>query len=171
VRLLLLLVVALALPPTAACTRQGRPATVPASAGERVTGRVAITGNEPVTELTLLMDSGGSLRLLGDLSGELRALAGATVGVSGRRTNAGPSAGFTVVQYEVLSIDGQRPVVGIVTARDGRVLLVGAEEVELVGVPPQLASRVGAKVWVVGPRSGVSIDVRSFGVIREPGAR
>lgn len=167
-RRLPVIVLMIVVSPAPACTRQLSPATVPATAREYLIGRVAITGNEPVTELTLLVDGGRPLRLLGELSGELRALQGATVRVSGQRTAEPPGSGFTVVQYEVLSIDGERPAVGVLASRDGRLVLVDGEEVQLIGAPPQLASRIGAKVWVVGPRTGGVIEVRSFGVIRAP---
>jgi hypothetical protein len=73
-----------------------------------------------------------------------------------------------VGDYEILEVDGQRPLVGIVLSRDGRLWLAGRDTVELVGATPDLAGRPGAKVFVLGVREGDRLRVKSHGVIRDP---
>ena len=69
--------------------------------------------------------------------------------------------------YEVMSINGQRPSVGILQELDGGFTITGADPVRLTGVPETLRRRVGAKVWVVGRPTDSGLQVQSYGVIRE----
>ena len=134
---------------------------------ERLTGRVLITGTAQMDFVTLQIDGGGSLNLGGALLPELRRLAGASVSVQGSRTAANPLPGFEATAYEVTSIDGQRPSVGILEERDGAFVIAGAETVGLNAIPDALRSQVGAMVWVVGRESDSGLQVQSYGVIRE----
>jgi len=135
---------------------------------ERLTGRVLITGTAQMEFVTLQIDGGGAVNLSGVLRPELQRLSGAMVSVQGSRTAAGPVEGFEAVAYEVTSIDGQRPSVGILQELDGGFTIAGAETVRLAGVPDALRRQVGAKVWVVGRETGSELQVQSYGVIREP---
>ncbi len=109
------------------------------------------------------------VNLSGMLLPELRRLSGAMVSVQGSRTAASPLEGFEAMAYEVTSIDGQRPSVGILRERDGAFTIAGAETVRLTtGVPDALRRQVGAKVWVVGRPTDSGLQVQSYGVIREP---
>ena len=135
---------------------------------ERLTGQVLITGTAQMDFVTLQIDGGGAVNLSGALLPELRRLAGAMVSVQGSRTAATPLEGFEATAYEVTSIDGQRPSVGILEERDGGFTIVGAETVRLNAIPDALRSQVGAKVWVVGRETDSGLQVQSYGVIREP---
>ena len=136
---------------------------------ERLTGRILITGTAQMESVTLQIDGGGSVNLSGALRPELQRLSGAMVSVQGSRTGASPREGFEVAEYEVTSIDGQRPSVGILEERDGGFTITGAETVRLTTpVPDALRRQVGAKVWVVGRQTGSGLQVQSYGVIREP---
>jgi hypothetical protein len=133
-------------------------------------GTVRVVG--PVeTAQVILRGATASVGLTGPLVSELRRLSGATLRVSGTpRSNpaATPPRAVVVGDYEILEVDGQRPLVGIVLSRDGRLWLAGRDTVELVGATPDLAGRPGAKVFVLGVREGDRLRVKSHGVIRDP---
>ena len=136
---------------------------------ERLTGQVLVTGTAQIEFVTLQIDGGGAVNLSGVLLPELRRLTGAMVSVQGARTAAAgtPVEGFEATAYEVTSIDGQRPSVGILQEIDGGFTITGAETVRLTGVPEALRSQAGAKVWVVGRPTDSGLQVQSYGVIRE----
>jgi hypothetical protein len=133
-----------------------------------MTGRIVTSGlaTEPVT--TLQVEGGPATRMLGPLEPELRRLNGAAVWVAGAPASGGARPSFTVSRYEIVSIDGAKPAVGVVTTRDGTTWLAGDDTVKLASVPAALEARQGAKVWVVGRRSGAELIVQSYGIIREP---
>ncbi len=135
--------------------------------GERLEGRVLVTGSDPLTFPTLQFDDGSSVRLTGGLVDELERLSGARVRAAGTREGHAPLVGFQVSSYEVLEVEGERPVVGIVTIRGVDVWLVGTVDVRLRDVPHDLRATPGAKVWVIGPRRQGEVSVQSYGVIRE----
>jgi hypothetical protein len=143
-------------------------AASPEAAGpERLTGRVVVTGSQPMTFTTLQMGEGRSVNLTGPLEAELRRLSGGVVTVMGVPSGRMPGGSFEVRDYEVTSIDGQRPEVGELSIRDGGVWLVGLDTVRLSPpVPDELRSRPGAKVWIIGIRSEDALRVQSYGVIR-----
>ena len=134
---------------------------------ESLNGQVLVTGTAQIEFVTLQIDGGGAVNLSGALLPELRQLSGAMVNVQGSRTTAAPP-GFDATAYEVTSIDGQRPSVGLLQERDGGFTIAGAESVRLTGIPDALRGRVGAKVWVVGRQTDSGLQVQSYGVIREP---
>ena len=135
---------------------------------ERLTGQVLLTGTAQMEFVTLQIDAGGAVNLSGALLPELRRLSGAMVSVQGSRTAASPLERFETTAYEVTSIDGQRPSVGILQERDGGFTLAGEETVRLSGVTDPLRRQVGAKVWVVGRQTDSGLQVQSYGVISEP---
>lgn len=105
--------------------------------------------------------------LVGPLETELRRLNGAMVTVAGGLAASRPNA-FTVSRYEIVSVDGVRPVVGTLVTRAGGLALAGTDTVRLASVPTALQSKAGAKVWIVGRRSGPELTVQSYGILREP---
>ena len=135
---------------------------------EQLSGQVMVTGTAQMEFVTLQIDGGGSVNLSGALLPELRRLSGANVTVRGTWKPATPLEGFEPASYEVTSIDGQRPSVGILEERDGEFTLAGAETVRLTGVPDALRRQVGAKVWVTWRQTDSGLQVQSYGVIREP---
>jgi hypothetical protein len=71
-------------------------------------------------------------------------------------------------RYEVLTIDGQKPHVGVLRVEREEVWLESDAPLRLEGVPDRLRGLNGAKVYVLGAvRDGVLL-VQSFGVIRRP---
>ena len=135
---------------------------------ETLTGQILITGTAQLEFVTLQIDGGGAVNLSGALSSELRQLSGAMVSVEGSRTGANPLEGSEANAYEVTSIDGERPSVGILQERDGGFAIAAAETVRLAGIPDALRGQVGAKVWVVGRQTDFGLQVQSYGVIRGP---
>ena len=138
---------------------------------EELAGKILITGSEPVVFVTLRIEGESSVTLLGPLLPELRRLSGATVRVRGVRKAAPPFGGFEATSYEITSIDGARPFVGVLQERNSELAIVGAESIRLSGVSAALRRQAGAKIWVVGHRTDSGLQVQSYGVIREPGLR
>lgn len=129
--------------------------------GKLVAGGLAAS---PVTSLQI--EGGKPTTLLGPLEPELRRLGGATVWVTGAPA---PNTSFTVTRYEIVSIDGAKPLVGLLSTRNGGAWLVGDRDtVRLTTAPAELTAKTGAKVWIVGRRSGTDVAVQSFGIIKEP---
>jgi len=130
--------------------------------GTVVAGGVA---EAPVTSLRV--EGRGPVTLVGPLEGELRRLNGATITVAGGLAAGQPNA-FSVSRYEIVTVDGARPFVGTLVSRAGGFSLAGADTLRLASVPAALQAKPGAKVWVVGRRSGAELTVQSYGVLREP---
>lgn len=121
----------------------------------------------PVPSASLHADGQEAVRLTGPAADDLLQLAGTTVRAWGVR--AGTS--LDVYGYQVRSSLGEPRWVGIVAERGGTLWLFGEDAIELVDAPPELASRVGALVWVGGDEVGVEAVVpRVFGVIRRSGS-
>lgn len=134
---------------------------------EQLRGTLSVTGSEPRTAVTLQREDGGATTLLGDLEPELRRLSGATVAVHGTHTAHPPRGGFDVRRYEILLIDGQRPRVGTLLVRDGDALLASeSDTVQLAALPAALRTQNGAKVWLLGPVTGQTLHIQSYGIIR-----
>ena len=134
-----------------------------------LTGKV-VAGGVAAQPLTSLQVEGGKpTTLVGPLEQELRTLGGATVWVAGSPGAGAPNASFAVTRYEIVSIDGAKPLVGSLVARDGGTWLAGERDtVKLASVPAALDGKTGAKVWIVGRRTGAELMPQTFGVIREP---
>jgi len=140
------------------------------TAGARLelTGVIVASGTEQFTITTLQREAHRPVRLVGELAGELRRLAGATVRVRGTRTTGSPSDAIDAWSYEVLSIDGQHPHVGTLLVRGDSVWLAAVDTLQLVAAPDLLRTQAGAKVWIIGPATpdGRAVRVQSYGVIR-----
>ena len=120
-----------------------------------LTGRVTVGGLAGQQRTTLQVEGGSPTLLTGALEPELRRLNAATVLVAGAPGAAAPSASFAVSRYEVLSIEGSTPLVGTLTVRDGSTwLVVDRDTLKLSSTTPEIRAKVGAKVWIVGRRSG-----------------
>ncbi len=157
-------------PETASAARDTTSASPVATASETVlTGKIAAVGlaMSPVTSLEI--EGAKATTLVGPLEPELRRLGGATVWVAGSPVSGPPNATFTVSRYEILSIDGAKPLVGRLTMRDGAPWLVtDRDTVKLAKAPAELMAKSGAKVWVIGRRSGTELTTQTYGVIRDP---
>jgi hypothetical protein len=124
-------------------------------------------GTDRFTVTTLQPNDGRAVRLSGDLRDELRTLGGAEVMVRGVMDSSGADGSLDVREYEVLRIDGRRPHVGVVLARDGELWLAAGDTLRLVPTLDALRERAGAKIWVVGASDAAAKELRveSYGVI------
>jgi hypothetical protein len=153
---------------TVACSRAGNSgdaAQAPAGLSE-LRGKVVITGTEPATSVRLVMNE-GNVELVGSLEPELRRLAAAGLIVRGSLQGRHPVRRLEVKSYEVTDIDGAAPSVGVLQLRDDKLWLAGSDTLQLVEAPETLQTKEGAKVWIVGRRSSGTLEVQSYGIIRE----
>lgn len=114
----------------AACGRP-RPAVeagAAASVADTVAeGTVRVVGPAESADV-ILHGATASAGLMGPLGGELRRLSGATLRVTGTPRNNSepvPPRAVLVSDYEVLEVDGERPLVGTLLSRDGHLWLAG----------------------------------------------
>lgn len=147
--------------------RSADPGASPAAQGDTLEGTVRQVGSTPFTRTVVEGDS-VSATVTGPLSEELSRLVGARVRVTGAPVEGDvPGRALRVDAYELLSVDGAEPRVGILRHEPGTGyrLETGEGDVPLRAVPAGLGSVVGGKVWLVlGPEGGV----RRYGVLREP---
>jgi len=130
-------------------------------------GKVTAGGlaSDPMTSLAI--DGAKPAILIGPLEPELRRLNSAMVSVAGAPASSPPGA-FTVTRYEIIAIDGAKPLVGTLLDRAGaHWLATERDTVRLTSVSADLTAKTGSKVWIVGRRNGADLVVQTFGVIRE----
>lgn len=132
---------------------------------EELRGKVVVTGSEPSTSVSLVGDE-RNVELVGALEAEMRRLAGASLLVRGSLHGTRPNQ-LEVRDYEIMEIDGEVPSTGILRNRSGRLWLIGKDTLELIGAPEVLRDKDGVKAWIIGQRSGRSLAVQSYGIIRE----
>jgi hypothetical protein len=145
-------------------------------------GEIRIAGAGSFDETIALADAGGSFCTLSGpkLEYELRNLAGQGVRVTGRllgKTANGPE--FFVESYEMTPVDGRRPAIGVVTSRNGELILMETRSGAIYRLDGPLAEALrafpGCKVWVSGPTApagggaGVveTLTVESYGVLMQ----
>jgi hypothetical protein len=133
-----------------------------------VEGRIRVIGNAPFTHPVIEPAEGPTLALTGPYRAEVARLAGATVRVTGRDgRREGAEAALDVTSYEILSVDGDVPLVGTLHRDPERWVIRGAggREREVGFVSEDLAAYDGALIWVVLDRNG---GVARYGILREP---
>lgn len=134
---------------------------------EAVEGVVRVIGAYPFERTVVEGDDGESVQIAGAYDGEVARLSGARVRVTGSPgTGELPGPALDATSYEILSVDGDRPVVGVLASDDGGHLLRGSggREHRLSAVSEGLAGLEGALVWVVlDERNGVA----RYGLLRE----
>lgn len=136
------------------------------AAPDTVTGSVRQVGNSPFVRTVVEGDD--TVTVTGDLEPEIRRLSGARVQVTGTLDSGdGPGPALEAAAYEILSVDGRRPEVGILRSDGDATYLVreGEDDLRLRAVSSGLASRTGAKVWVVTGEDGT---VQRYGILRPP---
>lgn len=155
----------------AACARQGGVESGPdAAAPDTIEGTVRQVGNTPF-QRTVVKGGETSATIVGEYQEELVHAVGARVRVWGAyRDGDGdrPGRELEAAGYEILSVDGADPTVGVLHHEPGKgyyVVTEGGREVSLAGVPDGLGAKVGGKVWLVLGENGA---VQRYGVLREP---
>jgi len=147
------------------------------SATDTARGVVRRYGAEPLTRLGLATGDSATaevLALSGEQLGELAAAEGLEVMVSGQRTNErafdvapGGAVVFKVQWFVVRAADGVEARDGVLIELHGQPFLETAPGVRepIVGLPAVLASAMGARIFLVGPRGSAP---HAFGVLRKP---
>lgn len=131
-------------------------------------GVVRVVGSAPVDVHVLIEpEEGEGVRVVGPLSDEIRRLAGAHVTIEGRMDESPSHVASRQIEassYEIVSVNGEPVVVGVVQGKTGGWTVLKTREGELVYLASAPDSiRTGQTVWVQGPRSLV---VQSYGVLR-----
>jgi hypothetical protein len=141
---------------------------VAATSDTVVRGVVAVVGADPLAQV-VLGAGGRDVAIVGALRAELGTLHGAEVEVRGRAVGnpqGMPSRAVEVTRFEIVTIAGERPIVGMLEAQADDLWLAGWR---LLGAPDELRRAVGAKVWVIGKEEGRRLLVQSYGVILAAG--
>lgn len=146
----------------------------PIPADETVTGVPHVVGTDIETWVQVRTDQAEGLRIVGDMEAEIGALQGARLRLVGARVDHdGIGEAFRVIDYAILDIGGETPIVGTLLRVDGDFWIaepdsIGGGRLQLIGVPSTIGEVTGGKIWVVGLRGSSDIRVRSYGVIRGP---
>ncbi len=136
------------------------------AAEDTVTGTVRRVGNDPFVRTVVQGDD--TVFVSGDWELEVATLAGARVMIIGTYTTGDmPGTYMEVTSYEIVSVDGDVPYVGILESDgDGFYLSMDGDEVpRLTALSSELQAYKGAKVWVVVTDEGV---VQRYGIIATP---
>jgi len=150
----------------------GADSSVPESdaAAERVVeGTIRQVGGAPVARTQIETET-GPIVIAGPLALEIARAAGAVARVHG---TSGVDNAPDVIQantYELLSVDGLTPLVGLLDLDDRNLVLRTADglRAELIGGSARMREAAGSKVWVTTRDDGVSI-VR-WGILNPPGS-
>lgn len=139
----------------------GSDSSVPESDGskERVAqGTIRQVGSTPNTT-TRIETEDGTVVVVGPLGLEIARAAGAVVRVHGTSIAAGTPDTIRVEKYELLSVDGLTPLVGILDQEDHRLVLDTQDggRVELVGGSDRMRAAAGSKIWVTTRDDGRSL--------------
>ena len=156
---------------TVGCTREARVSSGIGRVGEigpdAVEGIVRRVGNAPFTRTLVEGDEG--IVIAGPYEPEVRRLVGAEIRVTGRLAAEGEFPGPTLeaMSYEIVSVDGERPSLGVLKRdEDGFYLeMRGGSILRLASVSGALAASVGGLVWVI---LDVNDGVARYGILREP---
>ena len=153
-----------------ACTREAQVNSGPEHVGQAgpdtVSGLVRQVGSAPFMQTIVVGDD--TVTVTGRYAGEITRLVGAQVRITGRiDPGTGMGKEMEATSYEILDVDGVRPLVGILERADGGFLLRASDgdETRLLGVSEQLAGAAGGRVWVVLTDAGV---VTRYGILSDP---
>lgn len=144
------------------------PERAAAPLAECVTGVVVAEGVDLSPRTWVRPPEAEPVELLGQLAGNVRLLAGATVQVCGPGRT--PSGALEVTELELLQVDGMPAVLGRLRAlgEGGWMIetLSSSEPVTLLDVPEGLTPGADRVVWAAGVRTEDRLAVRSYGLLR-----
>lgn len=129
----------------------GGPARIGEAGPDTISGTVRLVGSVPFVRTVVEREDGTSLTISGPYEPELERLVGAVVRVSGRSAPAeGGRPGLEATGYQILSVDGETPLVGILRGdHEGFWLEApGGDTVRVTAVTQPLAGRTGHRVWL-----------------------
>ncbi len=158
--------------PDAADTLRIIPPPISAESAPSSDGTVVVTTFGPFPAVLLLSPGRTPVQLVGPLADELQRLDGGLVAVRGDSIPGAMGPALRATSYEILEIDGLRPWVGALvpgTGADQWELETGSETLHLEGLGTDTRLVHDAWIWVTGSRSGGSISVATYGILR-PGA-
>jgi hypothetical protein len=147
----------------------GPDSSVPESAGGGTAvaeGTVRQVGSAPVAT-TRIETEDGPVVVVGPLALELARASGAVARVHGSASGSGGPDTIRAVKYELVSVDGLSPLVGVLGLTDGRLTVATeyGQRVGLDGASDRMRSAVGSKIWVTTSDDGRSV-VR-WGILRQ----
>ena len=133
---------------------------------DRIEGRVRVVGSHPFSRTVIDEGQGGGSTITGPYGAEIGRLAGAQVRVTGTFEDAGtPDPSFAASSYEVISVDGEKVLLGFLERDDaGHYLRLGDGQTRIGVVPATLGGRIGTLVWVVLDENE---GVARYGILRE----
>lgn len=141
------------------------PAWVGLPGPDTVSGVVRLVGNEPFSYAMVSGDD--TVAVTGEYSAEIERLSGAEVRLTGRITEGGelPARALEASSYEILSVDGEVPQVGVLSQREDVYTLIRSdgESVDLIALSERLRASLGARVWVTLDENG---GVARYGILR-----
>ena len=131
-----------------------------------VQGVVQVVGADPFAQVVIAGAPGAAeVGIQGATRSELAQLTGAVVRVMGRpiaNAQGTPPRAVLVTSYEIVTVNGAAPVVGVLEERGGARWLGGHR---LIAVPEELKRAVGAEVWVLGHVGPDGLTVTAYGII------
>jgi len=148
-------------------TRNGALTLIGSVGPESFEGRVRVVGNAPFSQAVVEPDAGDGMVVTGPYRSEIQRLSGARVRVTGRYSEGPlPETTFEASSYEILSVDGDQPLIGrLERDTDGFYLEGTRGEARRVGaVSEPLSARVGSLVWVVLDEYD---GVARYGILRD----
>jgi hypothetical protein len=133
---------------------------------DTASGVVRRVGNAPFTRT--ILDREEAVVITGPYEPEVGRLTGAEVRVTGRIvTGEFPGPTLEAMSYEILAVDGERPLLGTLERdEDGFYLAVPeGTAVRLAAVSETLAESTGGRIWVILDSNG---GVAQYGILRAP---
>lgn len=149
------------------CSRKAVVESGPAAGVAEATARGTVRrlGSEAAVR-TVLQDEESAVVVVGDYEPEIARAAGAQVWVSGTPASSEYGPALQVSEYEILSVDGEVPVVGVLAEdASGFFIRKGDGSEVRVDVTEQLAGQLGAKIWVVLGADRVTVS--RYGILRD----
>lgn len=134
---------------------------------DTVTGVVRQVGNVPFTR-TVVQGEDEGVTVVGELRDEVTRLVGAEVRVTGERRPNGPfGPELQATAYEILSVDGDRPYVGVLEEdEEGYVLHAAPGGTLRIGAAPlRFRQLIGGRLWVTVDERAT---VQRYGILRAP---
>ncbi len=136
---------------------------------EAIDGVVRRVGNEPFTRT--IVDGEEGVVISGPYEPEVRRLVGVRIRITGRlsRETEFPGPTLEATSYEIVSVDGERPLLGTLTRdEDGFYLKMrGGKLARLKSVSEALAQSTGGLIWVI---LDANDGVARYGILRDPPA-
>ena len=148
------------------CSRKAVVESGPAAGSGEATARGTVRRLGSEGSVRTVVQGDRTVVVVGDYEPELARVAGAEVWVSGTSADSPYGPALTVAEYRILSVDGEVPVVGILTEDEqGFFIKMDDGGIVRIDVGDRLATQLGAKIWAILGRDQVTV-VR-YGILRD----